>query len=265
MHVHLLIVLYIVYAVDGESSCQHSDTPKSSMCTGCPPMFEGLPCASTTRYNDMTKGACGCGGEPNPPDFWTKAKYTSAGNAMMMGPTDPYQSWCPTNCGRCFELCSTGGTINGEETVPGVCITTMLENRCGDGYGEDYGPYLCGQEMSPWDCIQDPARCQNDKATNMYGYPAHFDLQDATLQVSSGLGWNNVEVTFVEVSCDQGDFGDWETDCYCPRPVLRSLHCLHLSPRPPPLSSTMTPSMAPLQGNLHLSSSSLLGEDTARK
>ena len=39
----------------------------------------------TARYNDMTKGACGCGSEPNPPDFWTKSKFTAAGNAMMVG------------------------------------------------------------------------------------------------------------------------------------------------------------------------------------
>ena len=32
----------------------------------------------------MTKGACGCGSEPNPPDFWTKSKFTAAGNAMMV-------------------------------------------------------------------------------------------------------------------------------------------------------------------------------------
>ena len=37
-----------------------------------------------SRYNDMTKGACGCGSEPNPPDFWTKSKFTAAGNAMMV-------------------------------------------------------------------------------------------------------------------------------------------------------------------------------------
>ena len=41
----------------------------------------------------------------------------------------------------------------------------ILQNLC-------LGPYLCGQEMSPWDCIQDPARCQNDKGykstTNKY-------------------------------------------------------------------------------------------------
>ena len=36
------------------------------------------------RYNDMTKGSCGCGSEPNPPDFWTKSKFTAAGNAMMV-------------------------------------------------------------------------------------------------------------------------------------------------------------------------------------
>jgi|688.fasta_scaffold1574073_1 hypothetical protein len=27
----------------------------------------------------LIEGACGCGSEPNPPNFWTKSKYTSAG------------------------------------------------------------------------------------------------------------------------------------------------------------------------------------------
>jgi hypothetical protein len=72
---HAISVSVIGFAVvNGESSCQHESTPKKSYCEGCPPMFEGKPCASTTRYNDMTKGACGCGSEPNPIDFWTKVK-----------------------------------------------------------------------------------------------------------------------------------------------------------------------------------------------
>ena len=25
------------------------------------------------------------------------------------------------------------------------------------------GPYLCGQELSPWQCIEDPAACQANK------------------------------------------------------------------------------------------------------
>merc|ERR1711915_56322 len=137
-----------------ESSCQHPETPKVSKCEGCPPMFNGKPCASTTWYNDLTKGACGCGNEPNPPDFWTKSKYTAAGNAMMIDPDNPTNSWCTSNCGLCFELCTTGGT--------------------------------------------------------------HFDLQNAALQITDGLGWNNPEVTWEQVDCSRGDFGDWDADCYCP-------------------------------------------------
>ena len=98
--------------------------------------------------------------------------------------------------------------------------------------------YLCGQKLAPWECAADPGQCRTMGNTNMYGYPAHFDLQNARLQVSyflpaaptivektcadyiiqvtGDLGWNNPEVTFEEVSCDLGDFGDWDADCYCP-------------------------------------------------
>ena len=55
-----------------ESACNHESKPLDSRCTGCPPKFNGKVCASTTRYNDLTKGACGCGTEPNPKTFWTK-------------------------------------------------------------------------------------------------------------------------------------------------------------------------------------------------
>ena len=48
--------------------------------------------------------------------------------------------------------------------------------------------YLCGQELAPWDCVADPGRCQQTGNTNMYGYPAHFDLQNAKLQVSLNSG-----------------------------------------------------------------------------
>ena len=124
-----LLLLSLVSNTLGESSCQHPEAPKLSNCEGCPPMFDGKPCASTTWYNDLTKGACGCGDEPNPPDFWTKSKYTAAGNAMMMDPENPTNSWCTSNCGLCFELCTTGGTINGEPSSPGECIVIQLENR----------------------------------------------------------------------------------------------------------------------------------------
>ena len=71
--------------------------------------------------------------------------------------------------------------------------------------------------MSPWACVEEPERCEEMKNTNIYGYPAHFDLQNANLQITEGLGWNNPEVTWEQVDCSLGDFGDWEADCYCPQ------------------------------------------------
>ena len=208
------IILPIVF-INAESTCIHNEQPLDSKCQGCPPMYNGLPCASTTWYEDLTKGACGCGTEPNPPNFWTKSKYTAAGNAKMMDPNNPTNSWCPINCGLCFELCTTGGTTNGLPTSPGQCIVIQLENRCGDGYGEADN-YLCGQKLSPWECLGNPGECMNFQNTNMYGYPAHFDLQNANRQITEGLGWQNPEVTFKQIDCSLGDFGNWNEDCYCP-------------------------------------------------
>jgi hypothetical protein len=218
----LLLVLFL-YA-QGDSSCVHEHTPIKSMCTGCPPKYNGKLCASTTRYNDLTKGACGCGSEPNPTSFWTKSGYTAAGNAMMMDPNNPQNGWCPSKCGLCFKLCSTGGSTTGKSTTAGVCRVFQLENRCGDGYKQPTQAQWCRQELSPWECNSNPSACQKSKSTNDYGYPAHFDLQDANKQISSGLGWDNVEVTFEQVDCSTGNFGNWEKDCYCKRALNSTLN-----------------------------------------
>lgn len=114
--------MLLAAVVAAESSCTHESKPVSSMCTGCPPMYKGKVCASTTRYNDLTKGACGCGTEPNPKSFWTKSDYTAAANAMLMDANDPFISWCPSSCGQCYRLCSTGGTTTGKTTKAGSCI-----------------------------------------------------------------------------------------------------------------------------------------------
>jgi hypothetical protein len=29
------------------------------------------------------------------------------------------------------------------------------------------------------------------------------------------MGWDNPEVTFEEVPCTTGNFGNWNNDCYC--------------------------------------------------
>ena len=128
---------------------------------------------------------------------------------MLMDPGNPNLGWCPKDCGMCFRLCSTGGTTTGKTTSAGKCIVVQIENRCGDGYKQPGEAQWCRQEISPWECVSNPSKCAGMKATNNYGYPAHFDLQDANLQISRGLGWDNVEVTYEQVSCSQGSFGNW--------------------------------------------------------
>ena len=208
-----IICFFIIIQTSAESTCAHQNTPNDSRCSGCPPMKDGKLCASTTKYTDLTKGSCGCGTDPNPKAFWTKTKYTAALNAANLNPSDPTLSWCPSHCGQCFRLCNTGGTTNGRSSGEGQCIIVQIENRCGDGY-KQY-PYFCSQEMTYWDCASDSANCKSyDRATNYYGYPAHFDLQDVNEQVTQ-MGWDNPEVTFEEVSCSLGDFGSWD-NCCCP-------------------------------------------------
>jgi hypothetical protein len=107
---YIACIMILSNSLTANPTCQHSDVPKLSKCSGCPPTYNGKLCASTTRYNDLTKGACGCGSEPNPVSFWTKSKLTAALNAKNLDPADPKLSWCPSHCGQCFRLCNTGGT-----------------------------------------------------------------------------------------------------------------------------------------------------------
>ena len=37
------------------------------------------------------------------------------------------------------------------------------------------------------------------------------------------MGWDNPEVTFEEVSCTTGNFGDWNKDCFCKKYGGKSL------------------------------------------
>eukprot|EP00929_Paragymnodinium_shiwhaense_P065392 TRINITY_DN32788_c0_g2_i1.p1 TRINITY_DN32788_c0_g2~~TRINITY_DN32788_c0_g2_i1.p1 ORF type:complete len:913 (-),score=220.00 TRINITY_DN32788_c0_g2_i1:23-2761(-) len=194
--------------------CDSVHSPRESQCTGCPPMKDGKLCASTTRYNDQTKGSCGCGNsDPVPSTWWTKSKWTAAMNCKNLDPENPMLSWCPSQCGACYRLCSTGGTAQGATTKEGVCRVFKVDNRCGDGYGEGGGNW-CSNEMSWQECQADPARCAQRGSTNQYGYTAHFDLQDLNGQISQVLGWDNVEVTFEPVSCSEWTGPSW--DCQCP-------------------------------------------------
>merc|ERR1712137_731145 len=155
--------------------CDSVKTPADSRCTGRPPMKDGKLCASTTRYNDPTKGACGCGTtDPVPKNWWTKTQYTAALNCKNLDPSDPHKAWCPTQCGGCYKLCSTGGTTQGTTTKPDVCEVFKVDNRCGDGFDGQRYDYWCSQELTWQECQEDPAKCKQQGSTNMFGYSAHF-------------------------------------------------------------------------------------------
>lgn len=199
-------------------ACSSVKTPKTSKCTGCPPRKNGKLCASTTRYNDQTRGACGCGlKDPVPLSWWTKTKYTAAMNCKNLDPFNPSIAWCGAECGGCYRLCTTGGTTNGGITAAGVCRVFKIDNRCGDGFDGDQRhppyPYWCSQNMSWRDCEMNPQECSKTGSTNFYGYTAHFDLQDLNFQISKGLGWDNPEVTFEPVTCSSWTGPTW--DCFC--------------------------------------------------
>ena len=70
-----------------------------------------------------------------PSDYWTMVDYTAALNCKNLSPTTPLLSWCPKgNCGTCWKLCTTGGSVTGRSAAPGVCRIFKISNRCGDGY-----------------------------------------------------------------------------------------------------------------------------------
>lgn len=204
-------------------------------------MYNGKLCASTTRYNDQTKAACGCGtSDPVPSDWWTLTAFTAALNCKNLDSSDPLLAWCPTGCGGCYRLCTTGGTTQGYPTVPDKCHVFKITNRCGDGFGTvgggGYGNDWCSNRLSWKECLEDPEKCMEEGSTNWFGYSAHFDLQDFSHQIKD-LQWDNVEVTFERVPCNKSWHGpSW--DCSCPA----SNETL---PRPPVTEDISLPSMNP--------------------
>jgi len=195
------------------SECSSAARPLDSKCEGCPPMYNGKLCASTTRYNDQTKGPCGCGATETPPvDQWTFSSYTAALNAANLNPEDPSQSWCPSGCGSCYRVCSTGGKVQGGSATADVCRVFKISNRCGDGYDSNT-PDWCSQRKSWQECAADSSACVAESSTNKYGYAAHFDLMDMHGQITKDLQWDNPEVTFEPVPCTEWEGPSW--DCAC--------------------------------------------------
>eukprot|EP00425_Heterocapsa_triquetra_P037053 CAMPEP_0195084892 /NCGR_PEP_ID=MMETSP0448-20130528/25467_1 /TAXON_ID=66468 /ORGANISM="Heterocapsa triquestra, Strain CCMP 448" /LENGTH=234 /DNA_ID=CAMNT_0040118259 /DNA_START=1 /DNA_END=702 /DNA_ORIENTATION=+ len=160
----------------GSHGCESAGKPRHSKCTGCPPRYKGKLCASTTRYENTVLGSCGCGSKEHtggsasalPLSHWTLNAYTAALNAKSLDPVSPLNSWCPTNCEQCYELCSTGGTTQGQTAAAGTCKVFKIVDRCGDGY--KHYPEWCSNEMSWQECTARPSECRRKGNTNKFGY-----------------------------------------------------------------------------------------------
>lgn len=150
------------------------------------------PCATTTRYWDGFKGACGCGaGENN--GFAYPFQYqviTAAASNSVFGTGE----WCGESCGKCYAITPTGGFVDGQGTAPPNLQTQvmMVTNLC----PRQYNVQWC---TSP----------------NQYGYMAHFDLNDYNMNgLIASLGWNNIEVYYYPIPCPARQANDWTT-CQC--------------------------------------------------
>jgi len=198
-------------------------------CTGSPPTYNGLPCATTTRYWDGLEGACGCGNSAG--SFsWDGAQYTAAASQLLFDPSSA--SWCGSGCGTCWQLtptgdCPTGGTC-ASNTNP---ITIMITNLC---------PY---NGNAQW--------CPNPNNANQYGYHQHFDLMDPNMSgwVDS-IGWNNPVVTYKQVACGTGGSPTCSeySQCVC----SSSGACVSTTPTPAPTPSpTTTHAPAPTPTTTH--------------
>ncbi|XP_046337629.1 endoglucanase-like [Haliotis rufescens] len=147
--------------------------------------YNGKHCASTTRYNDGHKGACGCG-QNDTPFPWNNNQYVAAANQKLF--SNSGSSWCGDSCGKCVKLTTTGGSIPGAGTGAheGQSHVFMITNDC-----PDVAPNLewCAQKGAP-----------GSGHGNTHGYEVHFDLENNGNQISK-LGWDNPEVTWEWSSC----------------------------------------------------------------
>ncbi|KAG6367633.1 hypothetical protein INS49_001826 [Diaporthe citri] len=147
--------------------------------------------ATTTRYYDGLKGACGCG-TGNTAFGWQctnrcgNGLYTAAASTSLFGSA----TWCGSGCGTCFKLTSTGSAPSGQGTggAAGSSITVMVTNLC---------PYNGNEKWCP------------QSGNNDYGYAYHFDI----MAQSQVLGDNPI-VDFEQVSCPSTLSSDYQ-QCQC--------------------------------------------------
>jgi len=178
-----------VIAVIIASSFVNGQT-STSVCTGYPKTFNGLPCASTTRYWDGQMGACGCGTGNTDPFSWQWTQLTAAGSAPIYGSG----TWCGSGCGKCYRLTPTavGASPDGTGATTTTSVIAKVTNLC---------PYTGNEQWCAYD-------------VNSYGYDAHFDLMDYNMAgLVSAMGWNNPEVTYEEVDCASNGYLNWGCEC----------------------------------------------------
>jgi hypothetical protein len=160
------------------------------VCSGYPKMYNGKPCASTTRYFDGNMGACGCGTGDTSPFAWQWTKPTAAASAPIFGAG----TWCGNGCGKCFKLTPTaiGASPEGTGAPDLTSLVVKVTNLC---------PYSGNENWCAYD-------------VNSFGYEAHFDLMDYNMAgVVTSMGWNNPEVTYEEVDCAANGYVDWQCQC----------------------------------------------------
>eukprot|EP01113_Clastostelium_recurvatum_P033144 TRINITY_DN4350_c1_g1_i3.p1 TRINITY_DN4350_c1_g1~~TRINITY_DN4350_c1_g1_i3.p1 ORF type:complete len:418 (-),score=116.55 TRINITY_DN4350_c1_g1_i3:54-1307(-) len=155
-------------------------------CTGDPPTYNGLPCASTTRYWNGQTGACGCGEGKTNPLSWQWTRYTAAASQPLFDDFNDNgapNEWCGEGCGACYELTPTGDCPFGEScSATKEPITIMITNRCPSTGNEEW--------------------CTDKGKANSIGMHAHFDIMDYNMAgLVSALQWNNPVVTYRRVAC----------------------------------------------------------------
>jgi len=180
---YVSLVIAVIIASSGVNG-------QTTMCTGYPKTFNGKPCASTTRYWDGQKGACGCGSADTNPFSWQWTKLTAAASAPIFGSS----TWCGSGCGKCFKLTPTavGASPIGAGATTTNSVVAKVTNLC---------PYSGNEQWCAYD-------------VNSYGYDAHFDLMDYNMDgLVTAMGWNNPEVTYEEVDCASNGYIDWGCQC----------------------------------------------------
>ena len=184
----LIALLFISSAFAGQK-CKHVNEKQGFWFEADGKLY---PCATTTRYWDGLKGACGCGyGQGSGTAFsWQHEILTAAASSSVFG----QGGWCGHGCGECLLVTPTGGFIDGQGSAP----------------RNTKGQIVLVSNLCPADGNQ-----QWCSSPNHFGYTTHFDLMDINMHgVVAALGWNNPEVYYHPVPCPNAQETHWK-HCQC--------------------------------------------------